>query len=322
MKRISIYSATVLTFVFFTVFFSGCKGDKKTTTAQPSTPATEVPETPNPPQPATADATDTGNTADSDTTGTDGASSAQTGAAEQPAPREKIEVAPIDNSGPQSVTSTTAPGEKLRDRAVDDERLSIVLDLIAQDLEAQKLEYKSELGQDCSGIYHKIKDQIQRKVKAFGDKSKYIYPTYTEDRNTRQIATWYHRHNNLYIVQDPLADRNKIRPGSVMFFARTDEKFSKPDIATLTNADVFQHDQAAGKGKIYHVGVVTKVEKDENGNVVRYTLMHGRNSKYTASRTSGNYDGPGGYKKTFAKFPFGNWNQQWVAVANIETPVE
>ena len=319
MKRIFIYSATVLTFIFFTVLCSGCKGDKKTTTGQPSTPATEVPETPKPPQPATADA---GNTAASDTAGTDGVSSAQTGTAEPPAPREKIEVSPIDNSGSQTVTSTTATSEKLKGRAVDEERLSVILDLIAQDLEAQNLEYRSDLGQDCSGIYHKIKDLIQRRMKTLGDKSKYTYPAYTEDRNTRQIATWYHRHNNLYIVQDPLADRNKIRPGSVMFFARTDEKFSKPDIATLTNADVFQHDQAAGKGKIYHVGVVTKVEKDENGNVVRYTLMHGRNSKYTASRTSGNYDGPGGYKKTFAKFPFGNWNQQWVAVAQIETAVE
>jgi len=26
--------------------------------------------------------------------------------------------------------------------------------------------------------------------------------------------------------------------------------------------------------------------------------------------------------KQHVKFPFGNYNQQWVAVANIETPVE
>lgn len=281
-------------------FFMGCSGDSAAPAEKPAGPVTEAAEPPQPAEDTTASVTD------SDTS-------------TQSAPRENIEVDPIETPQPTSVTSTTGGGG-LTDHAVSEERLSIVLDNIAAELEAQNLEYRSDLGQDCSGIYHKIKDLIQKRIKALGDKSKYTYPTYAEDRNTRQIANWYHRHNNLYIVKDALADRNKIRPGSVMFFSRTDEKFNGPDIATLTNADVFQHDAAAGKGKIYHVGVVTNVEKDEQGNVVRYTLMHGRNSKYTASRTDGNWDGPGGYGKAFAKFPFGNWNQQWVAVANIETP--
>ena len=288
MKRITTYLTTPLFLSLALCFFTGCSGGSEKTPAKVSDETTTTP--------APAD--------------TQTAAVIQDTTAAPPPPTEEPSPAPNTGSG------GLAPHE------ADEERLSVILDLISQDLEAQQLEYRSDLGQDCSGIYHKIKDLIQRRMKTLGDKSKYTYPAYTEDRNTRQIANWYHRHNNLYIVQDPLADRNKIRPGSVMFFARTDEKFSKPDIATLTNADVFQHDQAAGKGKIYHVGVVTKVEKDENGNVVRYTLMHGRNSKYTASRTSGNYDGPGGYKKTFAKFPFGNWNQQWVAVANMETAVE
>lgn len=278
-------------------FFMACSSDSPAPAEKPAGPISEVEEPTQPSEDTTAAVTDT----DTST---------------QTAPRENIAVDPIDTRQPTSVTSATAA------REVDEERLSVILDLIAQDLEAQKLEYKSELGQDCSGIYHKIKDLVQRRMKVLGDKSKYTYPTYAEDRNTRQIANWYHRHNNLYIVQDALADRNKIRPGSVMFFARTEEKFNGPDIGILTNADVFQHDKAAGKGKIYHVGVVTKVERDEQGDVLRYTLMHGRNSKHTASRTSGNWDGPGGYGKAFAKFPFGNWNQQWVAVAQIETAVE
>jgi len=119
-----------------------------------------------------------------------------------------------------------------------------------------------------------------------------------------------------------LADRNLIRPGSVMFYGRTDEQYRNLDIGLLSNADVYQHDRAANKGKIYHVAVVTNVIRDDGGNVKRYTIMHGRNSRYFASRTDGNYDGPGGYGKAFAKFPFGNWNQHWVAVANIETPIQ
>ncbi|MCB0568973.1 MAG: hypothetical protein KDC66_04385 [Phaeodactylibacter sp.] len=244
-----------------------------------------------------------------------------TAQASEPAAPETEEPTPAENTEPTPAPPATG-NSGLAARTVDEERLSVLLDLIAQDLESQKLVYDGKIGQDCSGIYHKIKDQIQRKMSELGDKSKYVYPTYAEDRNSRQIAYWYYTHNNLHIVQDALADRNLIRPGCVMFFGRTDEKYSNLTIDMLTNPDVFQHDSGTGKGKIYHVGTVTKVERDEQGNVVRYTLMHGRNTKYTASRTSGNYDGPGTYKTTFAKFPFGNWNQQWVAVAHIETPVQ
>ena len=308
MKSILSHLPLILAFALF--FAMGCSGNSEKTTAKVAEDNTAI--AANTPQGPTETEEAKQDTAEATT---------DTATVAQPSPGATEVVAPLEKTEAKPVVSTGGSGG-LAQREVDEERLSVILDLIAQDLEAQKLEYKSELGQDCSGIYHKIKDLLQRKMKVLGDKSKYTYPTFTEDRNTRQIANWYYRHNNLYIVKDPLADRNKIRPGSVMFFARTEEKFNSPDIATLTNADVFQHDKAAGKGKIYHVGTVTKVEKDEQGNVVRYTLMHGRNSKYTASRTSGIYDGPGGYGTAFAKFPFGNWNQQWVAVAQIETPVE
>jgi hypothetical protein len=208
----------------------------------------------------------------------------------------------------------------LGDRNIDEARLSIVLDNIAQAMEAQKLDYEPANGTDCSGIYHKIKDQVQLKFSALGDESKYHYPTYEQERNSRQIAYWYHKNGNLKIVQNGTTDRNLIRPGSVMFFGRTDEKYSDITIEMLTNPEVWSHDKAAGKGKIMHIATVTKVERDAQGNVEIYTMMHGRNRKHTASRTAGNYDGPGSYAETFAKFPFGNWNQQWVAVANIETP--
>ncbi|MCB9297759.1 MAG: hypothetical protein H6559_32215 [Lewinellaceae bacterium] len=283
--------------------FAGCSGGSDQITAKTADEKASVPAAP---KEETAAAEETTDTAAAPQSSNAGQGEATTPESPEPAPEAPAPAPPGGNG--------------LADHAVSEERLSVVLDNIAAELEAQNLEYRSDLGQDCSGIYHKIKDLIQKRIKDLGDKSKYTYPVFTEDRNTRQIANWYHRHNNLYIVKDALADRNKIRPGSVMFFSRTDEKFNGPDIATLTNAEVFQHDAAAGKGKIYHVGVVTNVERDEQGNVVRYTLMHGRNSKYTASRTDGNWDGPGGYGKAFAKFPFGNWNQQWVAVANIETP--
>jgi hypothetical protein len=226
-----------------------------------------------------------------------------------------ITAPPSSGSG----TTSTAAGGGLPARNQDEERLSVVLDLIAQELEAQKLAYISSKGQDCSGIYHKIKDMIQKRFKPFGDRSKYHYPSFDTDRNSRQIAHWYHQNGNLRMIKNAKADANKIHPGTVMFYGRSAETYNNISIEMLTNPGKFIHDRATGLGKIMHIAVVTKVEKDDAGNVTRYTIMHGRNSKHNASRTGSNYDGPG-FEKQHAKFPFGNWNQQWVAMAYIETP--
>ncbi len=244
-----------------------------------------------------------------------------TAAAPRPPTPGEGETASGENTetSPEPAAPATGSGG-LAARAVSDNKLTTVLETIARELEAKNLAYVSSLGQDCSGIFHQIKDSVQLRIPALADKSKYAYPSFRDDRNSRQIAGWYYRHNNLHIVQNPMADRNKIRPGTVMFFGRTDEKYSNMDIGLLANADKFIHD--GQNGKIYHVAIVTSVEKDEQGNVAKYTIMHGRNTKYPASRSSGNYDGPGGFGKAFAEFPFGNWNQQWVAMAYIETPVE
>ncbi len=229
------------------------------------------------------------------------------------APTESSSADAADTSSNADKTTSS-----MAERTVNEERLGVILDLISEELEAQKLEYISSKGQDCSGIYHKIKDMVKKKMSVLGDKTKFHYPSFTEDRNSRQIAHWYYKNNNLHIVQDAIADRNLITPGTVVFFGRTEEKYSNITIDLLTNPGKFVHDGT--NGKIMHVAVVTKVEKDAAGNVIKYDMMHGRNSRNFASRTTANYDGPGGYGKAYAKFPFGNWNQQLVALAHIETP--
>ena len=277
MKRITTYLTTPLFLSLALCFFTGCSGGSEKTPAKVSDETTTTP--------APAD--------------TQTAAVIQDTTAAPPPPTEEPSPAPNTGSG------GLAPHE------ADEERLSVILDLISQDLEAQQLEYRSDLGQDCSGIYHKIKDMVQRKMKELGDKSKYHYPTYAEDRDSRAVAKWYHNNNNLYIVRDAKADGNKIRPGTVMFYGQTDKQYSNPSIDELTTRGV----------GIMHIAVVTKVEKDDAGNVTKYTIMHGRNTKYTASRTGGNCDCGGSTAKQHAKFPFGNWNQPWVAMANIETPL-
>ena len=283
-------------------FFTGCSGGSEKVAAK------VVAETPAITPPAETVEPETG----PDTT-----------TAPQPSAPEEETEAPAENPGENTETTpeptpAAAGSGQLATRTVDEERLSVILDLIAQELEAQKLEYISSKGQDCSGIYHKIKDLVQRRMSVLGDKTKFHYPSYSEDRNSRQIADWYYRHNNLHIVQDANADRNLITPGTVVFFGRTDEKYSNITIELLTNPGKFVHDGT--NGKIMHVATVTKVEKDDDGNVISYDMMHGRNSRNFASRTTANYDGPGSYAKQHARFPFGNWNQQLVALAHIETP--
>jgi hypothetical protein len=210
-------------------------------------------------------------------------------------------------------------GSGLEDSKVTKEFMSEQLEVISRNLEARKLAYVSSLGQDCSGIYHQIKDSLKARITAFADPDQYKFPTFEAQRSSRQIADWYYNNGNLHIVQDGLADRNKIKPGTVIFFGRTDESYSNIDIDLLTNPGKFVHDGI--KGKIMHIAVVTSVEKDDQGNVAKYTMMHGRNKRHPASRSSGNWDGPASVGQKFKKFPFGNWNQQWVALANMETPI-
>lgn len=232
-----------------------------------------------------------------------------------------VVVKTIDVKLPEKVESETTPTSggtgKLGSREVSEAKLTTKLELIARDLEAKNLAYRSDLGQDCSGIYHKIKDMIQERIPALADESKYTYPAFSSQRSSRQIADWYYNNNNLHIVQDALAESHLIRPGSVMFYGRTDELYSNLNIGKLANANKFVHDGV--NGKIMHIAVVTSVEKDDEGNLTKYTIMHGRNKRHPASRSAGNWNGGKSTRKQHQKFPFGNWNQQWVAVANIET---
>lgn len=232
----------------------------------------------------------------------------------EPAPAAEPAAAPVPELPARPAIAPVRSNAGPSVRTVSENKLTTVLETIARDMEAKKLAYVVSLGQDCSGIYHQIKDSVQARIPALRDPAKYSYPPFSPDRDSRQIAHWYYRHNNLHIVRDALADANRIRPGSVMFYGQTDKKYDNPTIEQLTTRGV----------GIMHVAVVTSVETDDAGNVTAYTIMHGRNKRHHASRTGGNCDCPEkgrSLPRKHAKYPFGNWNQSWVAVANMETPV-
>lgn len=233
------------------------------------------------------------------------------------APKETPPTAPTTT--PATAPVTPSEDQDTPDRVLSENRIGTQLVHIAESLTAEKLPYVvgGPLLQDCSGIFLRITDSLRARIPALANKSKYIFPNANEHRSSRGIARWYYEHHNLHIVEDGKVDANRIRPGSVMFFANTDQHYSNMTIDLLAGPP-----SGVPKGVIMHIATVVSVEKDEAGNVIKYTMMHGRNTKYPASPSGGNCDCGGTTAKQHAIFPFGNYNQQWVAVANIETPVQ
>ncbi len=159
--------------------------------------------------------------------------------------------------------------------------------------------------QDCSGIFH----QIAKKVSTWCQD--YQYPQPNEARDSRSIAGWYHKKNTLTIIKDPLAQRNLIQPGMVMFFGQSGKKYEN-----LTPQMLYAKSDYSQQGIVGHIGVVTEVRKDTNGEVESYVMMHGRRPGVTAQRTHYHSIKP----PRFGYPILGNWEQQWVGISNINVP--
>lgn len=187
----------------------------------------------------------------------------------------------------------------------DEKQLSLDLTLFAEQLENMNLEYDNknpERLQDCSGIFHRFVQYMEGKCPQFE------YPKAKRTRDARSLAKWYHKKDNLHIVQDPMQSRNFIKPGSVMFYGVSGKRYSDLTIDMLCCQKP--------RGIVFHIGTVTEVFKDDAGDVTGYVLMHGRRPGKSAQRSHYHKVAP-----PRAGFPIlGNWNQQWVAVANIMTP--
>ncbi|MFK7770980.1 MAG: hypothetical protein AB8F94_02530 [Saprospiraceae bacterium] len=225
------------------------------------------------------------------------------------AKKRRVENATSIDARTTLVSSNTLARVKM---GISDKKIAEVLSSVSKRMEQQKLAYVSSMMQDCSGIFHQLKDSLQSRLPSLAAGGQYQYPTPQVARSSRQIADWYHKNNNLLIVQDPMASRNSIRPGAVMFFGKSNRTFKDIDIDMLTDRD----NNYTSNGAIQHIAVVTAVTLDEDGNVVDYTMMHGRRPGKTAHR-SGSKEVQSRNKKLPA---YGHWSQQWVGIANIATP--
>ncbi len=226
---------------------------------------------------------------------------------------EKTDTTAVDpESPPVDTTAVTEAPElpTLPPQAVcipDEDDFSYRLSLMAERFEADSLwydRYNPERLLDCSGIFHRV----LRKVKGWCGEESYRYPAVTEARHTRALARWYHEQGALTIITDARAQRNLIRPGSVLFFGTSDEVYARPTVKQVTS-------ERNEGGIVQHMGVVTKVERDEEGNIKRYVMFHGRRTGVFAQRT---------YYHSLEKAcslcpPLGNYTQQLVGLAFVTT---
>lgn len=220
------------------------------------------------------------------------------------APAVPVSNVAVPNAGPVPVTTASLP--ITNDCIATEKDWAFELSFFAEKLEKQKIMYTqtpADALADCSGIFYRITEFVATTCQ------NYQYPDPKTTRDSRAIARWFHDHNNLVLINDPKASRNLIRPGSVMFFGHSGERY---DNVTL--------DKIAGTGQqrgvINHVGVVTEVKRDDAGNVIGYVMMHGRRKGVAAERTHYHQLDP----PRFGYPVLGNWEQQWLAVANIMTP--
>lgn len=182
-----------------------------------------------------------------------------------------------------------------------DKELEDDLNLYASEIEAKKLIYSRELMQDCSGIFYRLLDEFAKK-KCDG----YQYPDPKSARPARMIAKWFFDNKNFKLVKDPMVSRNMIKPGAVMFYGAPGKKYHDTGIEQLSQ-----------QGGIFHVGVVTSVTRDADGNVTQYTLFHGRSTGTTAGRTFyHNIRGP----SNLGQPVLGVGSQEWVGISYLYTP--
>ncbi|RME05137.1 MAG: hypothetical protein D6816_09210, partial [Bacteroidetes bacterium] len=205
----------------------------------------------------------------------------------------------VDPSGPTDNPIVLPSGQAC---FANDEELSFQLSLFAEEMEKKKVMYNNrepEKLADCSGIFHRTLQFVASSC------DQYLYPKPTDARDSRSLANWYNAHENLVFIKDAVAQRNVIKPGAVMFFGGSGKRYNHPP-----------KDEVLKGGIIEHIGVVTEVKKDEQGNVIGYTMFHGRRPGKAAERSHYHSIEPPrlGYP------PLGNWNQQLLAVAYVMTP--
>lgn len=179
-----------------------------------------------------------------------------------------------------------------------------LLDLI-QEMEAMDLPYTAHSGKgedlllDCSGIFTRVINSLHQKLAACNN---LIFPSKkTGQRSSRSYAVWYADHDNAILIQgDPQHYGKHIHPGAVLFYGTQNRTYKKVNRGTLAS-------------EVEHVGIVTDVTKNEEGEVINYGLFHGH------GKTGTQADITRWHKWKEGREAFSNGNQQLIAIAPMIT---
>lgn len=134
-----------------------------------------------------------------------------------------------------------------------------VLSQSAWQLARQRIAYNSQPLSDCSGILHRVLDELRDRCDgAFA-------PSPEQARSSRDLAAWY-QDRGLLIPTPELGDIDRwLAPGAITFY-------------TSPRSRAVEH--------VVHTAVVIDVQRDAQGRVQEITLFHGRSPGKVASFTS------------------------------------
>lgn len=252
----------------------------------------------------------------------------------------------VSSSAKSSQTAAASAGAsvgktyraKCRNRVQD---LGAVLSPIVSKMVAQKIPYAqtpAEEWRDCSGNFLRVSSYLAAACPE--QRAHLVAPAGIRDyrrgrnnvapnggkvaaRTTRALAKWYYKRGHFIpvfydgaqnltdIPRSLKAVRNRIRPGAVLWFSRGAPK-------SAGGIDALFKRNSAGT-HINHMGIVTQVERDRAGNVIRYRMYHGRSSGKKAAVTTHHYwVWPRAFTKGGKAYPsFGYWNQRLVGFATV-----
>ncbi len=207
---------------------------------------------------------------------------------------EDIKVVTVHQKGKQVIKPKSTNNYPCKFHG-DFDRFAKDIRMTALRLKSQKIYYSSKNLADCSGIYFRFVQQLQKKCRHIA------IPNIKKYRSSRDIAFWYYQREQLTFTPNPLKIQHMLQPGMVVFYGTHNSR-----------SDKFTEQHIKKRRGIHHLGIIISVERDKKGRLTSYTIFHGRNKGKYASTTTITL------KQSRARHqPLGLYNMPLVAVAPL-----
>jgi|GEM_PF-2226017 len=168
--------------------------------------------------------------------------------------------------------------------ACDDGLASVdeVVQEVARDLHRRRIPYRSASLADCSGMMHRVLRTVAGRCEGVAR------PTVRGARRAKDLARWYDQEGRLARVETAEDIDAVLTVGAVAFFLAPGKR-------------------TGGLDRVFHIGVVTDIERDASGRIQSYAMFHGRRPGFSASITH--------WHQRDRRPALGNGSERMVAVA-------